>query len=321
MAELPDLLKRWLLAGVVDEPTAQRIRAFEATNVEPPSRKDRPGALEALLYLGLAVLGVGAFSLFAQNWDQLESWARVAALAVPTLLVLGVGAALGRSTDAQLERAGQAAWLLSVALFAGLCAVVIHEYGLGFEDGDDPGALLLVAAATFFLAITLWVLCPSYPQVFAIAGATVFLGQAVGTWPDDFSKDLAGMTIFVIAVAGLALAEAGWMKPVLAARVLFSALAIMGPFEACVDRGPVGFELLAGATAAAVIAYGVLRASFVVVLVGVLGAFFVLINFVLRHFSDRIGGPMAMMISGGILIAGVLLLALYRRETQSRKIA
>ena len=79
--------------------------------------------------------------------------------------------------------------------------------------------------------------------------------------------------------------------------------------------------LLAGAMAAAVIAYGVLRASFLVVLVGVGGAFFVLINFILRHFSERLGAPVAMMISGGILVAGVFLLAIYRRESQGHKAA
>ena len=109
------------------------------------------------------------------------------------------------------------------------------------------------------------------------------------------------MTIFAIAVAAIALAEARWLTPLLATRVLFSGLAIMGPFEAGVDRGAIAFELLAGAMAAAVIAYGVLRASFLVVLVGVGGAFFVLINFILRHFSERLGAPVAMMISGCLL--------------------
>ena len=113
----------------------------------------------------------------------------------------------------------------------------------------------------------------------------------------------------------------GWLTPVLGARFLFSALAIFGPFAASMDDGPVAFEVLAGAMAAAVIAYGVFRASFALVLVGVVGAFAVLVFFITRHFSDRIGAPMAMIISGGILIAGILLLALYRRELQNRKSA
>jgi hypothetical protein len=148
-----------------------------------------------------------------------------------------------------------------------------------------------------------------------MAGATVFLGEAVGNWPDDFSAQLAGMAILAIAAAAIALGELGWMSPLLGVRVLFSGLVIMGPFQAGVNTGPVVFELLAGVAAAAVIAYGVVRASLLVLLVGVGGSFFVLISILFRHFSDRIGAPMAMMISGGIIVAGVLLVALYRRGT------
>lgn len=320
MARIEEHLQRWVEAGILKPQTAETIRMFERQQGEPEAG-ERPGVLEALLYLGVVVLSVGVFSLFTQNWENLESWARVTAIGVPTLLLLGVGAVLRSSKEPQLERGGQAAWLATVALFAGFAAVTIHEYGLGFGDVDDPGGLLAVAGATFGLSVLLWVASPSYPQVLAIAGATVFLGQAMGNWPDDFSQELAGMTIFVIAVAALLLAEIGWLTPVLGARFLFSALVIMGPFEAGVDRGPIAFELLAAAAAAAVIAYGVMRASFPVVLVGVGGAFFVLINFIFRHFSERIGAPMAMMISGAILVAGVLLLALYRRESEQRKTA
>lgn len=318
MARIEEHLQRWIAAGILKPETAETIRVFEREQGEPEAG-ERPGVLEALLYLGVVVLSVGVFSLFTQNWENLESWARVAAIGVPTLLLFGVGAALRSSDEPQLKRGGQAAWLATVALFAGFTAVTIHEYGLGFGDVDDPGALLIIAGASFALAVLLWVASPSYPQIFAIAGATVFLGQAMGNWPDDFSRELAGITIFVIAVAGIGLAELGWFTPTIAAQFLFSGLAIMGPFEASVDSGPIAFELLAAAAAAAVIAYGVLRASFLVVLVGVGGAFFVLINLIFRHFSDRIGAPMAMMISGAILVAGVLLLALYRRESQQRK--
>jgi hypothetical protein len=67
--------------------------------------------------------------------------------------------------------------------------------------------------------------------------------------------------------------------------------------------------------AAAVSGYGGVRASFLVLRGGLGGSFFVLISILFRHFSDRIGAPMAMMISGGIIVAGVLLVALYRRGT------
>jgi hypothetical protein len=191
--------------------------------------------------------------------------------------------------------------MVTVALFAGTLAVAIHEYGLGLGDR----AILVHCSPSprpFAVSIALWVASPAYPQLFAIAGATLFVGVAVANWPDEFSQELLGMTILSIALAALALAEVGWLTPVLGARFLFSALAIFGPFAASMDDGPVAFEVLAGAMAAAVIAYGVFRASFALVLVGVVGAFAVLVFFITRHFSDRIGADGDDR--GGILIAG-----------------
>ncbi len=317
MAEIRDLLSRWLAAGVLDEPGAERIRTFEAANVPAVEKTNRPGALEALLYLGLAVLGVGAFNLVGDNWEQIESWARVLALGVPMVLMLGVGAVLSRSTEPQLERGSQAAWLLGVALFAAFLAVTFHEYGLGLSKTDERGWLLVVATATVLLAVGLWVLSPSHAQVLAIAGASLFLGQAVGGWTDDFSQEIAGSTILLAGLAGVALAEAGWFTPQWSARLFFAVLAIAGPFEAGVgDGGPLAFEFVAGLAAAGVIALGVLRGGFSLVLAGVGGAFVVMIAFIFEHFQDRLGAPLAMMISGGVLVAGVLLLAVLRRETR-----
>ncbi len=150
MARIEEHLQRWVEAGILKPQTAETIRMFERQQGEPEAG-ERPGVLEALLYLGVVVLSVGVFSLFTQNWENLESWARVTAIGVPTLLLLGVGAVLRSSKEPQLERGGQAAWLATVALFAGFAAVTIHEYGLGFGDVDDPGGLLAVAGATFGL--------------------------------------------------------------------------------------------------------------------------------------------------------------------------
>ncbi len=54
------------------------------------STDSRPGALEAVLYLGLVVLGVGVFALIAQQWQDLETSARIAAIGTPALLVFGL---------------------------------------------------------------------------------------------------------------------------------------------------------------------------------------------------------------------------------------
>lgn len=320
MARTEEHLQRWLAAGVITADVADAVRRHEATP-EPAAGQERPGALEALLYLGLAVLGGGIFALLAQQWDELKPLARMAAIGVPTALMFAVGLALRTNTEPQLRRGGQAAWMMAVPLSAAFMAIAINEYGLGFEDLDSGEALLAVAAATFLVAVVLWAASPAAAQVFAIAAATVFLGQAVGNWPDEFSQAYAGLTFLAIAGVVLTLAEAGWFKPALAAMVLFSALAIAGPYLAGVGDGHIAFELLAAAVAAGVVAYGVFRESFAVVLVGVAGAFVVLVTFIFEHFSKQLGAPLAMMLSGGLMVAAVLLLSLYRRETRAGRAA
>ncbi len=197
-----------------------------------------------------------------------------------------------------MQRGSQAAWFVTLGLFAGFIAVFLDEFDIGFGHDDSSDAVLLVAAGTFLLALVLWVLSPSHAQVIGLAFAGLFLGQAVGAWADDFSQEAAGMTVFAIGLAGLALGAAGWLTPKISVGLFFSLLTIAGPYEAGVGDGHIGFEFLAAVAACGVIALGVARASFGIVLAGVGGAFVVLVTFVFEHFSDQIGAPTALMVSG-----------------------
>jgi hypothetical protein len=82
----------------------------------------------------------------------------------------------------------------------------------------------------------------------------------------------------------------------------------------------MAFELMLFAVAAALIALGVWRASFTLLAIGVVASFIGLVTFIFEHFEDRIGAPVALMISGGALIAGVLLLARFRSAEQIRRL-
>lgn len=313
MSDGSEHLRRWVEAGLIDDDGAARIVAWEAAQKPLAGGANRPGAMEALLYLGLVVLGAGTFSLLAQGWDELESWARVASLAAPFVLLLIAGGAMHLSKDAQIQRGSQAAWFVAVAAFAGLLAVSVEEYGPGISD--QAGWMMAIATATLVVASALWVMNPSHAQVLALAGSAAFVAETIGAFPDDYSTRYSGMAMFVAGAAGLALAEPGWLVPRSSARLFFSILLVLGPYQAGVG-GPIGFEFLAGAAAATVIALGVLRGEFALVLLGVLGAFLVLITFIFEHFEDRLGAPLALMASGGVIVAGVLMLALLRSQSR-----
>ena len=319
MADVREHLKRWMEAGLVDRDLAGRIETWEHAQRAGRREDDRPGALEALLYLGIVVLAVGVFALFAQQWDELESWARVTAIGVPVALMLGVGAVLRLGDEPELQRGSEAAWFAAVGLFAGFLGVLLNEYELGISESDDRAGLLLVASATFILAVALWAFSPRVAQVVAVAGSAFFLAQAIGNWPDEFDRQLAGVVALGFGLAGLALGEFELFTPRIAAQVFFGALCIAGPFEAGINDGHIAFEFLAGAMAIGVIALGVWRGSFFLVLTGVAGSFVVLVTFIFEHFSEQLGAPLALMLSGGVMVAAVILLAAFRREIQARR--
>jgi hypothetical protein len=262
-----------------------------------------------VLYLGIVVLAVGVFYLAAFNWEDMRSWARIAAVGVPLLLALLSGAAMVRSDDAALRRGGQAAWALAVALGGGSVAVVFDEHDLW--GGLGHGGLLAVGVSTASLALLLWVLSPRHLQVLALGGAAMFLAVTIGNWPEDFDFSLLGIAALAFGGAALALTEAGFVVPRASARPVFAAVALFGPYLAGVN-GATWAELVVFAAAAAIGALSVWRASFTYIAIAVVAVFFELVSFVIRHFESRVGVPVALILSGGLLVAAVLILVRLR---------
>lgn len=324
MSNVSEHLSRWVKAGVLDESTASRIRDYEhdqarvrATS-EDGERFERPGVVEALVYLGLVVVSVGALVLLVSNWDQLTSWARIAVVAASTAVTLALGFGLRAMDDSAVRRGGQAAWLVSVALFAVLLAVIIQETTGGIDDEDSTQWMLLIAASSLIYASVLWAIEPSHAQVLAIGGAGFFLAQTAGAWPDEFSVELAAVTGVAIGGTGLVLSELGFMQPRSAARPIFSLVALVTSFMAMFETA-LAWEFLVFAVAGTLIAAGVARNSFTMLVLGILGAFIGLVSFMFAHFSSEIGAPVALIISGVLLLAAAMITVQARKLMQSRR--
>ncbi len=313
VCDIEALLSRWREAGLLDDAAVERIRTFEnqrASRRPAIPTEERPGVIEILLYLGIAVLAVGVTALAAQNWADLASFARVLVTAVPAGFTLLVGALLRSRSEPGLRRAGQLAWVASVALTALALWVILWEYEpLGLARDDDRTSLLIVATCAAALALALWALAPSTLQLFALGGALFFLAQALGAWPDDYSPRLAGGSLALVALTAIALAETDRLSPRATARFVFGFLLAVGAFWPGFDDGGTPWELTAFVAAALLLALGVLRSSFQYVLWGVLLLFVALVRAIFQNFSDEIGAPVALIISGALLIAAVLILA------------
>ncbi len=130
-------LVRWETAGVVDEATGQRIRAFEAAEVSPARQRWQ---VVAALILGGILLGAGVLLFVAAHWDEVSPTGRF-------LLVVGVLAALHLGAVLSGER------------FPAM-ATVLHGVGT-----VGAGAAIALVGQIFNMqehwpaAILMWALC------------------------------------------------------------------------------------------------------------------------------------------------------------------
>ncbi|GAB4326087.1 MAG: hypothetical protein Kow0010_09010 [Dehalococcoidia bacterium] len=316
MGSADDHLRHWLEAGLIDEATAGRIREFERgarPEREAPIPIPRPSLVEALLYVGVIVVAVGVFSLLERNWGELETWARIAVLAVPAAMALVAGWAMQATGDAPFVRGGDMTWLAGTALAGGTAAVVMHE-----SDVEGQTVFLLAALSASLIALALWAVSPSYPQVLGVGGSLVVLGFSIANWPDDFRTVLGGPFMLAFGAAGIALTELRMAHPRLGAAVVFAALAAFGAFFTGLEDEVLWAELMSFVIAAGLMALSIWRQSFTYLLFGVALAFLQLVTFMFEYFEDTIGAPVALIISGGALIAAVLLLIPMRQALGGR---
>lgn len=308
MAEVEEHLRAWKRAGLIDDATFDRVLAHEARTPASPGAPalERPGVVEAVLYLGFVVVGAGIFFLVGNNWEELEGWARMLLVGSAAALALASGAGMHLATHPGLRRGGQAAWLLAVALTAATILVAFDVYG-GHRLDDEPWQVVLVATATFGLALVLWALSPSTLQVIAVAGSTIFFAEALAAWPDEYSVQLAGLVITAVGAALLLLTEAAVFRPRYSARAAAAALFGLGGFHTGVNSA-LPWEFLAFVAGGLLIALGIWRASFTYIAVAVFTLLVALITFMFEHFSGDTGAPIALILSGGLIIASVVIL-------------
>jgi hypothetical protein len=317
-------IARWRAAGIIDEDQAARIRALEHAWEQEEERgrgraaSARPGLQEAVVYLGLAVAGVGVIALTAQHWDDLSSAVRVIVWAAPGLLALLLGAGLRRMAAPQLVRATGMAWLAAVLLLFFAVSVAGGEAGWG-----DPDVFLVAGAAATVLAAGLWMLRRATPQIIALAWGLAFLAEGIAaqrSYNVEYGEGdplTFGMLLMAFGAAWIVLAETGALTPRLPVRALGAAALVWGPFMTgfVSYSGYPGYlwaQLLVFVAAGALVALSLRRASFTYMLAGVAGAFIGLVAFIFKHFEDEIGAPVALILSGALLVAAALLLAAFR---------
>lgn len=300
-------LKRWQEAGLLDVETATRIREFE---VREAPEKDRPGVVEAGVYLGLAVIAVGVFVLVATNWEHLRPWARISVSGVPALLALVVGQLMRVSATPGIRRGGMLAWLLALALMTSTAAIVADEAGWSSEN-----ILLAAGVVALSAGVVLWVFMPAHAQLIGVVAGIVVFSFAVVMWaePDSGGSGVAfGLSLALFGTAGVLLAELGFLIPRTLARLVSSLGVVAGGLWAATPPGPGLAEAVAFVGGACLIALSIRRGVFVYTGMGVASLFIGLVTLILRHVDNTTSAAVALIAVGAALLACVLLLERFR---------
>jgi uncharacterized membrane protein len=303
MSRLEEDLERWQAAGLLDSGTAARIASFERERRAARS-PTREFAFEVLAYLGVALASVGVFALIAQSWEGLASWARILVVALPSLLGFALGFGLMRSSGEPLHRAARVAWVVASALVGGTVAVIANEAG-----ASDRVVGLAGSGAALGAVLLVWALQPHPLTVLGLAGALGAFGFAAGAWRDVAGPGDEGLGVLAAGVLGFVLAELGLAVPERVARPAFAGLCLFGAFMAGLEGEVLWAETATVGLAVLLLAWSAVRRSVALTAVATIGLFVELVDIIFEYFEEELGAPVALILSGAVVLGAVLLLA------------
>jgi hypothetical protein len=302
-----DPVSAWVSEGIISEEQAERIRAREGPAlgaIVPAARPSMmPLVIEALGYLGGAIVVVATILIADRFWADLSDTTRLVLLGAAALLLLAGGLAVPARLEDIGTRLRSVVWVVSTGAVAGFLGL----WGSQFADLHGSDLALMVTGVTAAYAAALFALRPAPLQQMAMMGllggtASAALAKFVGgdSWP--------GVGFWVVGVAWIVLGQAGFLKPVRLARVAGAVLALIGSMMATsglADPALV-FSLV---TVAAVVALAVALSDLALLAVGSLGAIQAIISAANEWFPDSLAAAIALLLVGGGLVAAAILIA------------
>jgi len=283
-------------AAMAAEPTAAEPTAAEAA--APAADRGIHPAAEAAAWVGAVLAAAAGITAAAAFWADLTRWAQSALLGLTAAALLAAGVAVRDDARPPARRILGVVWFLAVgALGAAFVA------GLS-EQGADFSALpwTVAGAAATALAVPLWRLHPSGPQLTAVVASALATMLAALGHAERPPVELYGLLVWAAGAAVVVLAWGGLARPAGAGRLLGALIALAGAQALTFPYARWGV-LLGVATVVGLLALGGVAGH--VALTGVAAvALAVFVPQALHAFF-----PGSLNASGTLFLSGVALLA------------
>src|ERR1700743_2605996 len=206
-------LEGWETAGVVDEATGQRIRAFEAEQVSPGRQRWQ---VVVALILGGILLGAGVLLFVAAHWDEVSPSERFL-LVVGTLAALHLGAVLGS------ERFPAMATVLHGVGTVGAGAAIALVGQIFNMQEHWPAAILMWALCA---AAGWWLLGDQFQQVLFLLLVPAWIISEWSYWANNFAGFNVYLARMIAVVAAVYLTAFIHSKRQVVFGILFGAAAV-----------------------------------------------------------------------------------------------
>lgn len=291
---LDDLLRRCVRDGVITPEQAARVLDYADLPATPAPRRSAL-VIEALGYVGGAIVLAGSVLVGAQYWGDLETTWQLVVLAGTALALLTAGAVIPSRSGALGVRLRAVLWLASTPAVSGFLAV-LGDQGL---DLGDRGLPLLIASGTAAYATALWA---AHRNVLQQAAMMVALAVAAATGLHRFfeAESLPGLGAWVVGVIWFSLGRAELLRPRRVVQVLGAATMIVGGMSTASSDAGMVLTLI---TVAAVVTVSVVVRDLPLLAVGALGALVNVPAGMSRWFPDSVVAAFALVVVGIVLVA------------------
>lgn len=314
MIPLEEELSRWVELGLISDDQAVRIRAVE-TGEPVPAAAPEPGPSlvgEALGYVGGALVVVASLLLVGRFWEDLGQGARLALVGSAAALLVGVGFAVPAVPGTAGARLRSAVWALSTAAWTGFVGLLAFET-LDWED-ERAAFTMLAAGAAQAAVLWSWDRAPVQQVVLFVGLCTSSAWGVLLLTPDDSDwSGLAGVAVVVVSAAWILLGVTARLRPRELTELLGALGAVIGA-TVCQASGDWG-RVVALLVLAGVIALAVRLNRLLLLAVATLGMFLVVPNVVDTWFPGEVAAPLALLVSGAVLV----LLALRAARSRPRR--